>query len=307
MSSMKYRMPLAALTVASLASVVFSQFAGAQALLLDNFVSDSSLDAILWTTKSVALDKLANYYSSSFKLPALSFTQVGMQMAGAAGEYEITGVASVRSFAPPFTLTTTVQGTVANGNPFVVFLMTGDFTNCFMVTGNLNNQNAGYYGIWANYTGNDPGDDQSFIHLGDDIYPRPLLNVPYTLQLSVDSSGSGTVVVAATNGNILALETGLTVGTGPFHVVLAQREGTPNTVGPNVAVWNSINVESGALPPMLTSANQSQLGSNLIIQTSTDMQNWTDLTRTPSSNAPIYLQETGAGPKRYYRAIPRGN
>jgi hypothetical protein len=68
------------------------------------------------------------------------------------------------------------------------------------------------------------------------------------MQLSVDGTGHATARLADTNGNFV--RTDLLVGTGPFYVVLAQREGLPVTVGTNIAIWHSISVVTGTNPPV---------------------------------------------------------
>jgi hypothetical protein len=298
--AMRPRHFFAVLALAVLTVVESQRSARAQTLLFDNFASDASLNADFWTTKSPALNKLADYYSSVLQAPGLNFGPEGMWMTGVIGESEIVGVTSMKAFAPPFTFTTTVNGTIANGNAFAVYLMTPDLKNALVVSGNLNKENAIWYGIRANSTGNGV-DDQTFIHLGDNVYAHPSTNTPYVIQLAVDAAGNGTVTVATTQGAILGTDTGLTVGPGPFYAVLAQREGTPNTVGPNVALWTSVKVEKGANVPTLSSRD-----ADYMIETSTDGQHWTLLKQAPGAT-PAYFEGPETGGKRFYRAIPKGD
>jgi hypothetical protein len=58
------------------------------------------------------------------------------------------------------------------------------------------------------------------------------------------------VLLADANGELLSLRAGLAVGTAPFSVVLAQREGLPQTVGKNIAIWHRATVVHGAIPPV---------------------------------------------------------
>ena len=52
-----------------------------------------------------------------------------------------------------------------------------------------------------------------------------------------------------TNGVTIASQSGLSIGNGPFYVVLAQREGWPCVSGPLAATWQSICVTSVNNPP----------------------------------------------------------
>jgi hypothetical protein len=111
------------------------------------------------------------------------------------------------------------------------------------ISGNLNSSNSPYYGIWLNYTGSG-----TTFHMGGDLFfSKPATNAPYTIQLSVEGAGNGTALLADTNGDLLCLRSGLSVGTTPFYVVLAQREGQPSTVGTNIAVWRRASVVKGTM------------------------------------------------------------
>jgi hypothetical protein len=180
------------------------------------------------------------------------------------------------------------------------------------ILGNLNSANDPFYGMWVNYTGS----GISFLLKGDLLFSEPTTNTLYTIQISVDGTGAGTALLADTNGDILALETELAVGTGPFYVVLAQREATPNTVGTNIAVWNCASVVSGAIPPVqvapttlgdwsesgFTMMLQGPIGSNYLIETSTDLRQWSLVTNIISTNTPFFFQDSEGGRNRFFRA-----
>ncbi|HUJ11426.1 MAG TPA: family 16 glycosylhydrolase [Verrucomicrobiae bacterium] len=218
---------------------------------VDNFTSDSILNTALWTTDSGLLSALAVASSdvgSTLITPTLSFGPTGMQMSGVNSTYELAGIQSLSTFAPPITLNITVAGTVANGNPFDVFLVSSDLSQRIDISGNLNSANGDYYGVWVNYTGSGLG----LWQLGDLFYGSPSTGVFYTIQISVGTDGNASISLADANGNTLASQDGLPVGTGPFYIVLAQREGLPYTVGPNVAIWQSASV---------TASGSSEIGS----------------------------------------------
>ena len=203
--------------------------------LIDNYANDSGLNPALWTTQSSLLNSIAAYgeggfYGNTLVSPILSFGPNGMQMSGANANLEFAGIQSLMAISPPFTLNTTVTGTIANANPFELFLSNNNFTQWLGIFGNINSANCGYYGIWINSVG------------GDLLYGAPAVGVPYTIQISVDVTGYLTISLTS-NGTTLAQQSG-TGFTGPFYVILGQGEGTdlcsPGTT--NVAVWQYVNV-----------------------------------------------------------------
>jgi hypothetical protein len=64
----------------------------------------------------------------------------------------------------------------------------------------------------------------------------------------IDGRGTGVVSIEDRQRGILAKQSQLYVGTGPFFVVLAQWEGWPHTVGPNEAVWASVALSNPVHP-----------------------------------------------------------
>ena len=63
----------------------------------------------------------------------------------------------------------------------------------------------------------------------------------YTLEISVDASGSAQYVVSQ-GGHVLGQDTAQ-VGTGPFYVIMEQGEGSPVAhPGPNQAYWKSVSL-----------------------------------------------------------------
>jgi hypothetical protein len=224
-------------------NVVPQNQSGTGRTLYDNFAADSGLNLSLWTTQSSFLNALAANISSTFLTPTLSFSSVGMEMSGVNDTYKFTGISSLATFAPPFTLSTTVEGIQAHGNPFAVYLVNSDLSQGFNIEGNLNSENGNYYGIWINSVGNNL------------FYKNPNIGMRYTIQVSVGVDGSASASLKDSSGVVLASQTGLQVGTGPFYVVLGQREGLPYTVGPNVAVWQSVTVNGGASSSTTTSTS----------------------------------------------------
>ncbi len=213
------------------------------ATLVDSFTSDSSLNTTLWTTNSQFLESLAAASSSppaSFVTPQLSFSSSGMEMTGVDGYFQTAGIQSLMTFTPPFTVQANVMGTEATGNPFELFLASSDLSQFLTVSGNLNSANGGYYGIWTTA----PNISQLW-QLGEQLQPATLaaLNVEYTINISVNMQGGATVIVQNSNGTLFGSASNLQVGTGPFYLVLGQREGAPNLPpGPNVAYWNNVSV-----------------------------------------------------------------
>src|SRR5580700_11799743 len=68
------------------------------------------------------------------------------------------------------------------------------------------------------------------------------------ISYTVTAAGMATIVLTDPNGNVLGMQSGINIGTGPFYAVLGQFEGTPVTIGANIAVWQQVQV-TGPVPP----------------------------------------------------------
>jgi hypothetical protein len=170
-----------------------------------------------------------------------------MNLSGVSTDYEIAGVQSLASFQPPFTLTTTVTAIQAHGNSYELFLLSADVSQWIFVSGNLNPGNGSYFGIKVNYNGS----GMPFTSLGTALDSDPSTNAPYGIQIFVESTGVATVALYGANGAQLGEETNMVVGTGPFFVILGQREGEPAEAGANVACWENVSVIPLAPAPVL--------------------------------------------------------
>lgn len=234
------------------AGIWFEPANGIGPYLADNFVSDFSncpagsancLNTSLWKTSSNLLNSLAAASSSppaSFVTPQLNFSAAGMEMSGVNGFFETAGLQSWTTFTAPFTVQATVEGTEAAGNPFEIFLVSADLSQFLTVSGNLSASNGGYYGIWTTA----PNVSQLW-QLGEQLQPPTLAapNTEYTINITVNANGTATVSVLQSDGTLSGGASNLQPGTGPFYLVLGQREGLPfNGPGPNVAYWGSVSV-----------------------------------------------------------------
>ena len=210
----------------------------------DNYASDSSLNSSLWTNQSSLLSALAAALGDTLLTPTLNFGTAGMQMSGVNGNSQLAGIQSLAAFAPPFTVSTTVMGTESYGNPFVVFLLNSNLSQWLVIRGDLIPATC-YQNIWINYTGT--GVPLGNLYSGTPgpnvLYSNPSTNVFYTIQFSVGTDGKASVVLMA-NGATLASQSTLSVGNGPYYLVLAQQEGYPCVSGPLAATWQSISVTS---------------------------------------------------------------
>ena len=212
----------------------------AQTLLVDKFSTHSSLNTALWSTGTPLLKTVASQLSSAWVEPVITFSSSGMAMSGVNGTYQFTGIQSNQYLAPPFTATATVMGSVANGDTFELFLANADVSRYVVVDGNLN-PSSGYPGIWLTARLNNTGTPSGVV-----IYPTPALDTWYTITLAVDATGDTNVALTGATGATLVSKSVSGLGSGPFYVLLAQREGLPYTIGPNMAVWSQIQVLSGA-------------------------------------------------------------
>ena len=225
--------------------------------LQDNFFNDGGLNPSLWQTQSGLLTSLAALNGLQVS-PELVFSPSGMQMSGTTGPGQFVGIQSSFAYAPPFSFSATVTGMSQDAIPFEVYLVSDDLRQWLSVAGHLGgcgrvrtrvtvgffgpfggggvrlptgSGNAPDYGVWVNHTGN----GWRISALGRRLFDRPLAGVPYTIQITMDNNGVATVGLLNSVGAMLASCT-TPVGMGPFHVVLAERD------GPTYAIWQSVRL-----------------------------------------------------------------
>jgi len=215
-------------------------------LLTDNFTKDTALNPQLWSIGTPLMNALAQQTQPSVTTlltPQLSFSSSGMTMQGTSNIWQYTGIQSNQSFVPPFTAQVTVSGTISNANTYLFELTTADASHFIDVRGNLNPSNIPYYGMNLLSNVNAGG---AF------LYTTPSLNVFYTITYTVTATGMATVALTDPTGKVLGTQTNINIGTGPFYAVLGQFEGTPVTIGQNIAVWQQVQVTGPAPPSILT-------------------------------------------------------
>lgn len=219
---------------------------GYPVLLQDYFPRDSSLNVEQWSAYTPLLQSLVQRSSSPpsrWVMPVLSFSPSGMSMSGVNGHYEFAGVQSKQAFAPPFSLSATVMGTASHGNAFVVYLVNQNLSEWLELHGDLDPTTC-YRGVWLNHSGS----GEPMTNLGANLYAAPVNSLFYNIRVNVGADGGAAVAFRDAKGATLAFKDGIGIGRGPFHVVLAQREGLPCVGGANSAVWNDVTVFYGTGP-----------------------------------------------------------
>ena len=270
-------MKLRIFAVAVIASLTV---AGQARTFVENFSDDHGLDESRWSTQCDILDALAsvNQPRTTEIRPLLNFGADGMTMSGVTERYQFAGIASHETFSPPFTLNATVEGVVANGNAFAIYLVSDDLKQWFNIQGNLNPENRQFYGIRMSYT------SYGLMHHGAYLHRKPAINEPYTFRVSVGIDGKASVWLM--NGSsTVASKSGLMVGTGPFHLILAQREGSPQMAGPNAAIWKDVSIvpspaaislQPGPINVFRPIFSELELSNLYQLQISGDLNNWTN-------------------------------
>ncbi len=238
--------------------------------LVDNFYTEGGLNPALWTAQGNVLASLAAVNGSPPIMPALVFGPGGMQMSGVNAPRQFTGVQSLGAYAAPFTLTVRVTGLAEMAIPFEVYLVSPDLRQWLSVAGHLGG--AGHregdvhvggavpffrgsvniplgggpspeHGVWVNSTGS----ALPISALGNKICEHAAAGVPYMIQMTVGADGMASVTFLDAAGVTLGAQNGLPVGTGPFYVVLADRD------GPTFANWQSVELMPLA-PPVVSVA-----------------------------------------------------
>ena len=231
--------------------------------LSDNFFADGALNPYLWQTQSPVLAGLGQAHGQ-LVFPALSFTPSGLQLSGIHREGEITGIASAASYAAPFNFNVTVTGLNQEAVPFEVYLVSADLQQWVSITGHLGGRGerphgaldvgGGFhhffgdvrvplggesrspaYGVWVNHTGS----GQPLGGLGYKIFENPIAGLPYSVEVSLGADGLAAVTLLDSGRGVIAGQN-VPVGTGPFYIVLAARD------GPVYANWQSVQLVSTA-------------------------------------------------------------
>ncbi|MGA2177281.1 MAG: DUF6600 domain-containing protein [Verrucomicrobiota bacterium] len=233
--------------------------------LIDNFGLEGGLNPAVWTTASGVLASLAAVHGSAWISPYLAFRPAGMQMSGVNGMGQFTGIQSVAGYVAPFSMTATVSGLSEQAIPFEIYLVSADLRQWLSVAGHLGGAGSregelrlrgglpGFrggmdiplgerrspdHGVWVNYTGS----ALPLAALGIKLYEEPHAGVPYTIQMTVGADGMASVILLNPEGSALGARVGLPVGSGPFNVVLASRNGATS------ANWNSVQLTPLAPP-----------------------------------------------------------
>jgi len=184
----------------------------------------------------------------------LSFSPSGLTMAGVDGTYQFTGIQSVNSYSAPLSVEVEVTGLEAHGNPFALYLVDDTLSEYLTIDGNLNPRNGPYYSVWVASTGLGPISAVGSNELTSEVG----VNTPYRIDAAIDASGNAVVSIATLGGTGLGHSHLPRVGKGPFHIVLAQWEGLPYTVGPNRAVWRYVKGFCGIGTPVQPRLQQSE-------------------------------------------------
>jgi hypothetical protein len=248
---------------APVATPVAPTYAPAPAVLQDNFFADGALNPYLWQTQSPVLSGLGQAHGESV-YPALTFTPSGVQMSGIHREGQFMGISSSASFAAPFNFNVTVTGLNQAAVPFEIFLVSADLQQWVSIAGHLGGRGerphgaidvgGGFhhlfgdvrvplggesrspeYGVWVNHTGS----GLPIGSLGYKIFENPIAGLPYTVQVSLGADGLAAVTLLDSGRGVIAGQN-VPVGTGPFYVVLAGRD------GPVYANWQSVQLVSTA-------------------------------------------------------------
>jgi carboxypeptidase family protein len=230
-------------------------------LLSDDFAHDASLNATLWQVNG-PVGSVLGPKDAGFNLVTLApvFSSAGMEIAQVNASQEVGTIQSIESFTPPFTASAMVEGSVSNGHTFGFAISSENASSGVLVYGNLNDTNCSHLGDCGNPTTCGISADASIppnqCYYGIDakvaqvggswphtakLYLTPSVNVLYSLQISVDASGSAQYSVSQ-GGLVLGASTAQ-VGTGPFYVIMEQAEGSPvASPGPNQALWLSVSL-----------------------------------------------------------------
>jgi hypothetical protein len=103
-----------------------------------------------------------------------------------------------------------------------LYLVSADGNQYLEVNCNLNSRNGDYSGAWFGHTdrGNGSGSQKSTL-----LMRSPSVDTWYVIKYVIDGRGIGSVSIEDRQGDLLANQSQLFVGTGPFFAVLAHWAG----------------------------------------------------------------------------------
>jgi len=220
----------------------------------DNFKADTSLDPSLWTTSgAVATEYGPNVSTPAAGLvqPVLTFSEAnGMEFSNVTGYFQVAFVQSVQSYSPPFYVSAGVNASADFGNAASLGILSADGSEGIGILGNIDPNNTGYYGI--NY---------AFPLLNHNVHSAivksPALNTWYGYNISVTSGGSATLAVSS-GSTTLGTSPSISVGVGPFYILVFEFEGIPNAPGSDFVNWSYVaegTLASPAASPGSSSTN----------------------------------------------------
>jgi hypothetical protein len=200
------------------------------------------LDDAIWTVNGrAARAALANMCAPRARVipPTLSFSPtLGLGMTGIAGTYQQTGIQSIRTFSPPFTVSATVMATTIGASAFALVITDATGGKGVVLDGSQG-ANDVFTGLYYQ-SPNGPGTHWEL--RGKLSPPRaPSPYVWYRLVVSVDPDGNA--IVAAGPDGAEMQQGRLPVGPGPFYVILSQGAGAHDG-GQNQAYWRSVTVSN---------------------------------------------------------------
>jgi hypothetical protein len=206
-------------------------------------MTDSSLNSQLWSVNGPASTAaLTNFASppAAIVAPELSFTSDnGLEISGIGHDYHQTGIQSISNFRPPFTVTAACMSAASHAAPVELAVTTADGgAGIAIIDGQGGDEsNTGFIDL----SPRPPG--VAWLQIGQLSPLAPDDGTPYTLAISVDADGKATV--AASSGSWMLGKGAARIGSGPFHVVIAQGAGAQPVPGPNHGYCKAIQVTYG--------------------------------------------------------------
>ncbi|MGC9961907.1 MAG: Ig-like domain repeat protein, partial [Acidimicrobiales bacterium] len=223
----------------------------------DDFANDGSLNASCWQAATAATvgsytalnDLNSNYVHATYESPSLAFSS-GMQMTGLTGTPQWTGIQSAQTYSPPFQLTTSVTGNSLAADDFSIYVTDakGATAKTFAVEGDFLNQTSSacpgnsVEGLWAADSA-----PAGWCEGSTPILSSLAAGTTYDITMAVNANGTDSVSV--NGGPPVEVNGGQSLGSGPFYVVLAQRESTNQYDGPIgeglplEATWGSVSLQ----------------------------------------------------------------
>jgi hypothetical protein len=229
-----------ALALAMIAAAPALAGSRGEVMFIDDFIRDPVLRATDWVANGPAatamLTSLPAGARTAMVTPTMHFdSRLGLSLTAPGAPGQQSGIQTQFAYTPPFRIVAT--GTAASVGPgaLEIGIATADAGSGVAIISGSASATAGFAVASAARAGKlwvSPPDPLS--------RDAPAAGKPYEFTIDVDSGGVAHLY-GRSSGQVLGASQ-ITVGTGPFYVVVGQASGSSAAGQPNIAYWRGVTI-----------------------------------------------------------------